>query len=151
MDSKEAVQILMNDGIAFATTKLGEFGEFHPYGRTLSKELVIVDIPAFDGEDNPDDVSFLELLENGLREKVISDSDIAIATFTNVGLREENGNLIDAVQVGLEHLDGYAINVYFPYTIGEEGVLYDELIAMERSATVYARTSEKVIQEPNQI
>ena len=137
MDSKEAVQILMNDGIAFATKMLGEFGEFHPYGRTLSNELVVTDIAAFNGEDNPNGVSFLELLEDGLREKVASDSEIAIATFTNIRLREENNNLIDAVQVGLEHVDGYAINVYFPYSINEEGVLYGELIAMERDATVY--------------
>ena len=150
MDSKEAVQILMNDGIAFATKMLGEYGEFHPYGRTLSNELLIADIAAFDGEDNPGGASLLELLEDGLRKKVISDSDIGIATFTNVRLREENDNLIDSVQVGLEHVDGYAINVYFPYSISEEGVLYGELIAMERSATIYNRTSHSVKPEPNQ-
>ena len=137
MDSEEAVQILVNDGIAFATKMLSEFGEFHPYGRSLSKTFIISDIAAFNEADNPDNASYLELLENGLREKVSSDSDIAIATFTNVRLREENDNLIDAVQIGLEHEVGYAINIYFPYSINEEGVLYGELIAMERAANIY--------------
>ena len=137
MDSEEAVQILVNDGIAFATKMLSESGVFHPYGRTLSKTFNISDIAAFNNADNPHEASFLELLENGLREKVASDSEIAIATFTNVRLREENDDLIDAVQIGLEHEDGYAINIYFPYSINEEGVQYGELIAMERTASIY--------------
>ncbi|MEM7561614.1 MAG: hypothetical protein AAF353_01055 [Pseudomonadota bacterium] len=127
----------MNDGISHASKMLVESGEFHPYGRTLGGDLAIVDIAAFDDQENPEDLSLLDLLEKGLRTKVASDSDIAIATFTKVKLRIEAEKPLDAVQVGLEHEGGYSINIYLPYSITTEGIHYDDPIPTERDAVVY--------------
>jgi hypothetical protein len=137
MDPKEAVHVLMNDGIAFATKMLKEHGKFHPYARSLSGALAITDIAAYDGDEFPPGANLLQLLEEGLREKVISDADIAIATFTNVSLRDEHDARGNAVQIGLEHAGGYSVNVYFPYSVSEAGVSYGELITMEREPNIF--------------
>ena len=138
MQPEEAVRLLMNDGISFATKMLRESGEFHPYARTLSRDLAIIDIAAFDGEDKPEGASQLELLESGLRAKVSEDSDIAVATFTNVKLRLDDEKPVDAVQIGLEHRQGYSINVYFPYSIKKTEVSFGDPIPTQRDSVVFA-------------
>ena len=137
MEPKESVEYLMNDGISFATHLLSEYGEFHPFGRALGKDSKIVNVAAYDGEEFPAGADALQLLENGLREKVSADGDVAIATFANVTLRDENQTPIDAVQVGLEHVSGYSVNVYYPYSLNDEGVLYGDLIAIEREPNIF--------------
>ena len=127
----------MNDGISFAKEMLEKYGEFHPYGRSMNHHGAIANVSAYDGDEYPPGAELLGLLENGLRQKVRSDQDIAIATFTNVSLRDEQGEAIDAVQVGLEHKDGYSINVYYPFTIDNGEVSFGELIAMEREPNVF--------------
>lgn len=137
MDPKEAVQVLMNDGISFATRMLEQHAKFHPYARSLNSALAITDIAAYDGDEHPPVANLLALLEQGLREKVSSDVDIAIATFTHVSLRDESNNRTNAVQIGLEHEGGYSVYVYFPYSISETGVSYGDLIAMERTPNIF--------------
>jgi len=137
MDPEEAVRVLMNDGIAFATRMLKEYGEFHPYARSLNGALAITDIAAYDGDEIPPGANLLDLLEEGLRKKVISDADIAIATFTNVSLRDEHDARVNAVQIGLEHEGGYSLNVYFPYSVSATGVSYGERITMEREPNIF--------------
>jgi hypothetical protein len=140
MEPKQAVEYLMNDGITFAKQMLSEYGEFHPYARALGADLEIVNVDAYDGDELPSGSALLQLLEDGLREKVNADGDLAIATFTNVTLRNSSGDPVDTVQVGLEHASGYAVNVYYPYSISDQGINYGNLIAMQRDPNIFDRT-----------
>lgn len=137
MEPKEAVEHLMNDGIDFATEMLRKHGEFHSYGITLDANGEICNVAAYDGEEFPNGAEQLQLLEDGIRKKALADGDVAAAVFTNVGLRDDSGKSINAVQVGLEHLSGYAVNVFYPYTIENKEVSYGELIAMEREPCLF--------------
>jgi len=137
MHPKEAVELLMNDGISFAKRMLSEYGEFHPYGRVLGADSKIVVVAVNDVNEYPIGAEYLQLLEDGLRDKASKDGDMAIATFANVPLRGKNAEPNEAIQVSLEHISGYSVNVYYPYSINEGDVKYGDLIAMTRAPNIF--------------
>ena len=138
MSPKEEVELLMNDGMVFAELMLSKHGEFHPFSRALDVGGKIQNVDAFDGREFPPGKEALEFLESGLRVKVLKDKDLAVSIFSNVTVRSsETNESIDAIQVGLEHSSGYAVNVYFPYEITPEGPVFGELFANSRSPAVF--------------
>jgi hypothetical protein len=46
----------------------------------------------------------------------------------------------DAIQVSLEHSEGYSAEVFFPYQLVENKLVYGETFAQRGKADVFART-----------
>ena len=138
MNQKETFKILMDNGISFAKEMLEKYGEFYPYGRSMNDNKDISVINAYNGEEYPSGIELLKLLEADLTQKSTNENVIAIATFTNVTMQGNNKESINAVQVGLEHKEGYSVNVYYPYVIEDQKVIFDELNAVERTPNIFS-------------
>lgn len=142
MTQKDDVTLLMNDGLEFAEKMLSEYGEFHPFARTMDRLGGVTDVGAFDGREFPPGSEALAFLEGGLKMKVEKDNDLAVAVFSNVTLTDrETGSRMDAVQVGLEHREGYSVNVLFPYELAGKAVALKDPIATVRHRCVYVSVS----------
>lgn len=135
-DPKEEVEALMNEGFGFAEKMLSDHGEFHPFGVALTKGGEIRHVAAWDGRELPPGRELAELLANGLRETVAEYE--AVAMFMNVTVRAApGGSGRDAVQAALEHLSGYAVDVFLPYRIENGEVLVEPVFASRRLPSVF--------------
>lgn len=136
--AKEEVERLMNTGVEFAKEMLLQHGEFHPYANVLTGDGSIQDVAAFDGRECPPGAEALGFLEAGLREAVEMREYRAVAVFTNVTVADqETGARQDAVCAGLEHCDGYSVNVFFPYAYDGASLEFGQLFATAREPVVY--------------
>src|SRR6266487_4654108 len=139
MTPKEEVEILMNEGIKFAKQMLSQHGEFLPFANALRPNGKIVDVGASDGTEQPKSQNLIDLLIDGLRGAVSQGEYIAIAIFFDVKVsRPGDGKKVDAVQVGVEHKDGYCADVFFPYTLTQGDVTVDGVFAQSREAVLFA-------------
>jgi len=139
MTPKEEVEALMNEGIAFATKLLSEHGEFFPFGVTMHSLGEIQYVAAYDGDEHPPSEEIANLLLAAFRDRATAGEYKATAIFINVTLRDQtDGSGRDAVQAGLDHLSGYSVNVFFPYSLSQSGnVEFDDLVATARESTIF--------------
>ncbi len=138
MTPKEEVEQLMSDGVAFATQMLSEHGEFYPFGRTLLYNGEIQLHSASTGSAFPPSRELLDLLIDGFREGAREHKYKAVALIFDVTVVDpHSGQTTDAVQVGLEHSDGYCADVYLPYSLDNGAVRYGETFASRRQGLVY--------------
>src|SRR5689334_25220904 len=129
----------MNDGIVFAEHMLAEHGEFYPFGRTLTTDGRIQVVGAQASTDHPKSQELIDMLLQAFRTGAQAGEHRAIALFFDVrvqhpGTREK----VDAVQVGVEHRDGYCADVFFPYTLERGTPRFGAVFAQRRDGVVYA-------------
>jgi hypothetical protein len=139
MTPKEEVEVLMNEGMKFASLMLSQHGEFLPFGNALKPDGRIVAVGASDGTEHPKSQTLIDLLVDGFKKAVSRGEYTAIGIFFDVRIsRPADGKKVDAVQVGLEHKDGYCADVFFPYTVTHGQVSLGEIFAQSRDAVVFA-------------
>jgi hypothetical protein len=138
MTSKEEVELLMNDGITFAEQMLALHAEFYPFGRTLTTDGRIQLVSPSDGTEHPSSQDLIDILLNGFRSEAGAGQHRAVALFMDVTVRDPtSGQKVDAVQVGLEHRDGYCADVFFPYAIANGAVSFGRMFAQQREGMVF--------------
>jgi hypothetical protein len=143
MTPKEQVEQLMNEGLPFATRMLAEHGEFHPFGVALTAEGVIQHLGATDGREHPPAQALLDLLLGAMRAGAKEGKYTAIAVFFDVRVQRPGAHSkSDAVQVGLEHRDGYCADVFFPYSLKAGSVAYGDVFAQQRDGSVFVTSSD---------
>lgn len=123
-----------------AERMLGEFGEFHPYGGYMKPSGEIAHVGAKDEEDDhPKSKDLLHVLQHSFFEIAATGACKATAIVFNVrvvppGSEEKS----DAVQVCLEHADGYSAEVFLPYQIDQHGrVSYGTMFAREGKHDIF--------------
>jgi len=138
---KEETEMLMNDLLPLAKRMLTEEGELYPYGGILRPNGKIVHMGAkIEGTNHPDSKSLIELLTRNLKESAQTGAAKATAIVFDVRIvppgKDETA---DAIQVSLDHADGYSAEVFFPYSVENKGELVlGRIFAQKGDGTMFA-------------
>ena len=130
----------MHSGLPFAQKLLAEDGAFHPFGAVMTATGEIQRVAPYAGSRQPPSLDLIDLLEQGFRKGADSGEYKATAIFVPVRLQPPNeSGKTDAVEVMLEHREGYCVNAFFPYSRGQGGtVSYGTLFAAPRDGAIFA-------------
>jgi len=122
MNGKADCEALMNDLLPFAHRMLREHGAFHPFGGTISREGDITQVGAYTGEEYPPGTDLREVMRRSFRAGADALETTAIVCDVRITPPGEDAPR-DAIQVELDHRDGYGAVVFFPYEISPSGEL----------------------------
>lgn len=132
MNAKEDSERLMNATLPVAERMLRDHGEFYPYAAYMKPGGEIVLVGAEDGgTDHPKSKDLLHVLRESFSDMAKIGECIATAIVINVIVDlPSTHSKSDAIQVCLEHSDGYAAEVFFPYAFAHDGhVVYGPTFA----------------------
>jgi hypothetical protein len=136
--AKNQAEQLMNEGIPLAQQLLREHGEFYPYALGMAHDGTIKHVAATDGTEKPKSKNLISILEESFQDDVKRRLYKAIALFLDVVVQNPNTNTkTDAIQIGLEHIDNYCVNIFVPYSKQSGSIVYDVIFATERTPTVF--------------
>ena len=118
---------------------LGEHGEFFPFAGALRPSGEFVSISGYDGREHPPSKDVIDLLESGLRQNAGAGEYVATALVYDVRITAPSASLqTDAIAAELEHRDGYAVTVHFPYTITDGKPVLAEPFATADSRSIFS-------------
>ena len=90
-------------------------------------------------DEQPDVGELLLALHAELREQASRGAIRASGIAADVTLTDpDSGDTTDAVQLELDHADIEAVDVYVPYTTGDEGIEFGELVAAAGQAPIFS-------------
>lgn len=137
---KDEVEELMNELIPFAQKMLAEHGEFFPFGGVITSKGEIVHVGASDGNEKPPSKKLIELMVEGFRDKAKTGEYRATAILFDVKVQiPESKEKTDAIQVNLDHIDGYSVEVFLPYKIEKSKVAYSEMFAQKGKSDIFKK------------
>jgi len=142
MSAKQESETLMNAILPLAKEMLSQHGEFHPYGGYMKLNGEIVDVGAEDPDtSHPKSKNLISVLRKSLRELAIYHQCKAAAIVFDVVVRlPQSDRKSDAVQVCVEHVDGYCAAVFFPYQKVHNEIVYGETFAQGGKSEIFAVT-----------
>jgi hypothetical protein len=128
MNAKQESEKLMNAVLPLAEKMLRQHGEFYPYGGYMKPDGTIVDVGADDPDtDRPKSKDLLYVLRSSFREMASAYQCKAVAVVFDVAVNLPNSNRKrDAIQVCIDHAAGYSVEVFFPYQIVINEIVYEE-------------------------
>lgn len=136
--AKAEAEILLNAVLPFAEQMLGECGEFFPYAGALRPSGEVVSINGYDGRDHPPSRDVIDLLANGLRQGASSGEYVATALVYDVRVTPPSvTEPSDAIAAELEHRDGYAVTVFFPYALSNGQPILASPFATAESRSIF--------------
>ena len=112
---------------------LTEHGEFYPFGGYIKPDGTIVHVGAADSDtDRLKSKDLIYVLRSSFQEVARTSQCKAVAIVFDVAVTlPESNRKSDAIQVSLEHADGYSVDVFFPYQIIEKQIVYDQTFAQQ--------------------
>jgi hypothetical protein len=134
MNGKKDAEMLMNAVLPVAERMLREYGEFYPYGGYMEASGGIVHVGAHDEDtDHPKSRDLLYVLRDSLAARARAKQCKATAIVFDVLVDvPETGRRSDAIQICLEHADGYCAEVFIPYEIAATGrIIYGSTFAQQ--------------------
>ena len=137
-EPRQEIEQLLNYLLPFAEQMLSGDGEFYPYAATMDAggEVQAVSMA---GDEQPDVGELLLALHAELREQASRGAIRASGIAADVTLTDpDSGDTTDAVQLELDHADIEAVDVYVPYTTGDEGIEFGELVAAAGQAPIFS-------------
>jgi hypothetical protein len=139
MTPKQESEVLLNDILTLAEKMLCEHGEFYPYGSYMDNDRKIVDIGAEDPDtDYPKSRDLIYILRTSFREMASANNCRAVAIVFDTKVNLPVSNLeSDAIQVCVDHIDGYSAEVFYPYRISEGKVVYGDTFAQEGNHDIF--------------
>ncbi len=118
MTPKQDAQLLVDELLPFAKLMLGKFGEFHPFGGKIAPDGSLVHVGAKTEDESGPSQEVIEVLEAGFRSEASSGAIRAAAIVVNVSVKPPGGSgKVDAIEIRIDHKDGYSVSVLFPYAI----------------------------------
>ena len=136
-EPREEIEQLLRYLLPFAEERLNRDGEFRPYAAMVAADgsLKSVSSPV---DEEPDVGELLLTLHAELRERAAEGAIRASGIAADVTLTDpDSGEETDAVQLELDHVDTDPVDVYVPYTSGDEGITFGELVAAAGQAPVF--------------
>lgn len=133
---------LMQAVLPLAQQSLEERRGFYPFGATLSPRGGVALLDAWMGAEHPPADDALAALEETFRDGAAKRRIKATALVVDVHLVPP-GTLDrrDAIEVRLDHRDGYSVRIVFPYSfpggIGASAVVLDEPFAMQGERRIF--------------
>ena len=145
MTPKHESEKLMNAVLPVAERMLKEHGEFYPYGGCMRLDGSIAHIGANDSDtDHPKSRDLLFVLKDSLKEMASRRECKAIAIVFDVAITlPKSGEKSDAIQVNIEHVDGYSVEVFFPYRLADGELIYGETLVQQGKHEVFSAASRK--------
>jgi hypothetical protein len=139
MNAKQESEKLINELLPLAEKMLKEYGEFYPYGGYMKLDGSIVDVGADDSDTNhPKSKDLIYVLRSSFREMASMNQCKAVAIVFNIAVSVPNSSRkSDAIQVCVEHVDGYSAEVFFPYQIGNNEIVYGEFFAQKGKRDIF--------------
>jgi len=131
MNAKQESEELMNAVLPLAEKMLRQHGEFYPYGGYMKSDGTIVDVGAGDPDtEHPKSQDLIYVLRCSFRKMANANQCRAVAIVFNVAVSLPGSNRkSDAIQVCVEHADGYSAEVFFPYQMMGNEIVYEETFA----------------------
>ncbi len=128
---------LLNDGLAIARALLVKDGEFKPFASGLTHERHVERVAGVSrGERSSREI--VDLLERSLRGEADERNYRAIAIVSDVRFEVEGvPEPQTAVQVTLEHREGYCVDVIARYIRRNDTIEYDQMLASPRTGRVF--------------
>jgi hypothetical protein len=120
-DPREEIEQILNYLLPFAERMLSSHGEFYPYAATMDVGGEVQAVSAAADE---------QASRGAIRASGIA----ADVTLTD----PDSGDTTDAVQLELDHAETDAVDVYVPYTAGDEGIEFGELVAAAGQAPIFS-------------
>jgi len=137
-DPREEIEQLLRYLLPVAEEQLNREGEFRPYAATLDTDGEVNSVGAAEG-DEPDVGELLVALHAELRAQAAGGAIRASGIAADVTLTDpDSGEMMDAVQLELDHAETEAVDVYVPYTNSDEGITFGELVAAAGQAPVFS-------------
>jgi len=113
---KQESESLMDEVLPLAKHLLGNYGEFPPFGGLIKMDEQIVLLGAGPEAGFPPRSNLVNVLSDGFRQRALTGEIRAAAIVAQVSVpRSGQAGNVDAVRVSLDHHDGYAVHVFFPY------------------------------------
>lgn len=142
MNSKQEAEVLMNAILPVAEKMLRQYHEFYPYGGCMRPDGSIVQVGAADQDtDRPRSKDLLYVLWSSFREMAERNECKAVAVVFDASVNLPNSDRrSDAIQVSIEHVDGYSVEVFFPYHLTSGELVYGETFVQLGKHEVFAIT-----------
>lgn len=123
----------MNEMLPVAEKMLREYGEFLPYGGYMKPNGEIVHLGVKDPQtEQPKSKDMIAILHNSFQEKVKKKLCKAVAIIYDIVVPLPKSNRkSNAVQVCVDHADGYSAEVFFPYKMINNEIIWGEIFAQE--------------------
>jgi hypothetical protein len=144
---QEECEHLMNAVLPIAEQSLTDRREFYPFGATLSARGGVALLDAWMGAEHPPADDALAALEETFRDGAAKHRIKATALVVDVllvppGKRTQR----DAIEVRLDHRDGYSVRIVFPYSfparasgLDEGSVVLEEPFALQGEWKIFPR------------
>ena len=147
MNAKQESEKLMNAMLPLAEKMLRQHGEFYPYGGCMKPDGAIVDVGADDPDtERPKSKDLIYVLRSSLREMAAANQCKAVAIVFDVTVNLPKSNRkSDAIQISVDHADGYSAEVFFPYHIVNNEIVYDEVFAQEGKHDIFGEAGGRVV------
>jgi hypothetical protein len=129
----------MNAVLPVAETMLRRHGEFYPFGGYLEADGKIVHLGAADDDtDRPKSKDLIFVLRSALQELARDKKCVATALLLNVSVALPcSDHKIDAIQVCVDHLEGYSAEVFHPYQVACNDIVYGETRAQRGRQEIF--------------
>lgn len=136
-EPRDEIEQLLRYLLPFAEESLNKDGEFRPYAAMVAADGSLKSVESEEGQQ-PDEGELLLALHTELREHAAGGAIRASGIAADVTLTDpDSGEETDAVQLELDHVDTDAVDVYVPYTSGDDGIKFGELVAAAGQAPVF--------------
>ncbi|WP_374527338.1 hypothetical protein [Novosphingobium sp.] len=130
----------MNEAMPFAEQLLVQYGEFFPFARAFDREGQVLSIAAYVESERPPSNELIELLASGLRQGAAEGKYCTTALIYDVRVTPPSTSaMTDAVAAELEDHSGYAVTVYFPYTLEDGEPSFGAVFATPNSRAIFSR------------
>jgi hypothetical protein len=139
MTPKQEAETLMNEILPVAERMLKKYGEFYPYGGCMRPDGTITHVGATD-EDTPRPKSkdLLFILRNAFREMAGRGDCKAVAVAFDMSITLPNSDeRSDAIQMSIEHADGYSVDIFFPYRLSAGEISYGETLVQQGKHEIF--------------
>jgi hypothetical protein len=139
MNAKQEAERLMNAMLPLAEKMLRQHGEFYPYGGYIKPDGEIVDVAAKDPDtERPKSKDLIYILRSSFREMASTNQCKAVAIVFDVAVTlPESNQKSDAIQVCVEHVEGYSAEVFFPYQIVSKEIVYGKTFAQQGKSDIF--------------
>lgn len=124
----------------FAEHMLKERGEFFPFAMTLTPTGEFMPLVGYESLGHTPD-ELIDLLSARLREGALAGEYAATALVYNARVTPpEASEETDAISAELEHRDGYAATLFFPYALNNDEAELPEPFGIQQSRGIFPRS-----------
>ena len=125
--------MLMNEILPVAEKMLMPRGKFYPYGGYMRLNGNIVHVGAADPDTGrPRSKDLLYILLSSFREMAERNECKAVAVVFDLSVTLPNSDKrSDAIQVSIDHIDGYSAEIFFPYRLANGELVYGETFVQQ--------------------